>query len=386
MSLKDLLDDVGSYPRALRDLLADREVGSDLDADHLRGRQRAFVEALHPRRMRLKVIDTIDETRSTRTLRFERMDGRSPPFRAGQYVNLFVELDGVRTSRPYSISSPPGAPHLDLTVRLKPDGFVSPHLVREVAIGDRFEATGPVGHFVHEPLIHGTELVFLAGGSGITPFMSMLRDLQARDWPMAVTLLVGTRKPSDVIFGRELKQMARGNPRLKLAVVVSEPAPSFRGRQGLLDAARIRREVGDPAGRTFYLCGPNPMLALCSSALAELGVPPQRTRTELFGPPDDVRHEPGWPDGVGADAVFEVRAGDRTFPAPATEPLLNAMERHGVVVPTECRSGECSACRTRLVAGEVFAPQQARLRHSDRRHGFIHPCMTYVIGDIEIRV
>ena len=386
MSVLHLFEDIASYGKAWRDSREDRRDGTDPGADELRGRQRAFVEALHPPRMRLRVAEILDETRSTRTLRLLREDGAIPPFRPGQYVNLFVEIDGVRTSRPYSISSAPGAPHIDLTVREKPDGFVSPYLVRGVTVDDRLVSTGPIGHFVHEPLIHGDDLVFLAGGSGITPFMSMLRDLQARDWPRSVTLLVGTRKPSDVIFGQELKAMARGNDRLRLAVVVSEPSPSFRGRRGLLDAARIRKEVGDPAGKTFYLCGPNPMLELCRAALAEIGAPRQRIRTELFGPPDDVRKAPGWPEELDADAVFEITVGSRTFPAPAAEPLIHAMERHGVVVPSECRSGECSACRTRLLAGRVFSPQQARLRHSDRRHGFIHPCMAYPVSDLEIRV
>ena len=385
MAILDLFKDVASYPRAWRDLREDRRVGTDKDAVDLRGRQRGFVEAIHPPRMQLRVAEIIEETRSTRTLRLERTDGDLPPFRPGQYVNLFVEIDGVRTSRPYSISSAPGAPHLDLTVREKPGGFVSPWLAHEIAPGAPFESTGPIGHFVHEPLIHGTDLVFLAGGSGITPFMGMLRDQQARGWPQSVTLLVGSRKPSDVIFGDELKRMARSNDRLKLAVV-SEPAPSFRGRRGFLDADRIRKEVGDVAGQTFYLCGPNPMLEMCRSALAELGVPRQRICTELFGPPDDVLEAPGWPDGVGADDTFVVTAGDQTFSAPAGEPLLNALERHGIVVPSECRSGECSACRTRLESGTVFAPPQARIRHSDRHHGFIHPCMSYPVSDLRIRL
>ncbi len=386
MGILNLLEDVASYGRALQGLREDRRTGTDRGADELRGRQRAFVEALHPPRMHLRVVEILDESRSTRTLRLQREDGPFPPFRPGQYVNVFVEIDGVHTSRPYSISSAPGAPHIDLTVREKPDGFVSPYLVREAAVGDRLASTGPIGHFVHEPLIHGDDLVFLAGGSGITPFMSMLRDLEADGWPRSVTLLVGTRKPSDVIFGKELRAMARGNERLSLAVVVSEPAPSFRGRSGFLDTTRIRKEVGDPAGKTFYVCGPNLMLELCRSALAEIGVPRQRIRTELFGPPDDVRKAPGWPEDLAADAIFEVTAGGQTFPAPAAEPLIHAMERHGVVVPSECRSGECSACRTRLLDGQVFSPQQARLRHSDRRHGFIHPCMAYPVRDLKIRV
>ena len=197
---------------------------------------------------------------------------------------------------------------------------------------------------------------------------------------------MGSRKPSDVIFGDELRRMARGNDRFSLAIVISEPTASFRGRRGFLDAARIRKEVGDVDGRTFYLCGPNPMLEMCRAALDELGVPRQRIRTELFGPPDDILRAPGWPDGVGADAVFEVTVGDRRFTAPAIEPLINAMDRHGLVIPSECRSGECSACRTRLVSGTVFAPPQARIRLSDQLHGFIHPCMSYPVSDIRIRL
>ena len=386
MSLRELIHDLGSYPRALRDRRADRRTGPDHDDAALRGRQRALVEALHPRRMQLRVTELLDETPSTRTLRFERVDGPLPPFRPGQYVNLFVELDGVRTSRPYSISSAPGRPHLDLTVRREPGGFVSPYLARKVAPGARLESTGPRGHFVHEPLIHGTDLVFLAGGSGITPFMSVVRDQQARGWPFSVTLLIGSRKPSDVIFGAELKRIARDTDRLSVAVVISDPAPNFRGRRGLLDAARIRREVGNPTAKTFYLCGPNAMLDLCRSALAELGVPPQRVLTELFGAPDDVRQMPGWPDHVAADAVFEVTVGDRVFRAPAIEPLMNSLERHGLTVPSECRSGECSACRTRLLSGQVFAPPQSRTRLSDRRHGFIHPCTSYPVSDLEVRI
>ncbi len=386
MSLKEALQDIASFGRAWRDLRADRRAGPDL-RDRERGlRQQAYVQALHPRRMQLQVSELVQETRSTRSLRLKRCDGELPPFRPGQYINLFVELDGVLTSRPYSISSAPGEPHLDLTVREKPGGFVSPQLVRRVEVGQRFESTGPIGHFVHEPLIHGDQLVLLAGGSGITPFMSMLRDQERRGWPHTVTLLLGSRSRSDVIFGQELRKLARGNARFELAIVISEPTKSFRGRRGLLDAARIRREVGDVGGKTFFLCGPTPMLALCQEALQELGVPRQRILQELFGAPDDVCALDGWPEGVAADDVFQVAVGSKRLSAPAAEPLMNALERHGVVIPAACRSGECSACRTRLLSGRVFTPPQARVRFSDQRLGFIHPCMSYAISDLELRI
>ncbi len=149
--------------------------GFDYTADTDTVRQ--VVSRLHPERMRLEVVDIIEETPTTKTLRFERIDGDLPPFRPGQYVNLFVDVDGVPTSRPYSISSPPRAPRC-----ARPDGpgqtqaaLSLPTCCSEVQVGDELETTGPAGSFYHEPLIDGDDLVFLAGGSGITPFMSIIR-------------------------------------------------------------------------------------------------------------------------------------------------------------------------------------------------------------------
>ena len=107
--------------------------------------------------------------------------GYLPPFQAGQYVNLFVETQGVRSSRPYSIASPPNQrAYYDLTVKAVPDGFVSLYLLEDVKVGDRLSSTGPMGGFFHNPLSHSNEVVYLAGGSGITPMMSMIREVTDR--------------------------------------------------------------------------------------------------------------------------------------------------------------------------------------------------------------
>ncbi len=384
--LRWLLDDLTRYPRVLRESRARQRPGAGREYAAERDRVRRTVEAIHPDRMRLEVAEVIRETSSTRTLRMRRTDGPLPPFRAGQYVNLFLEIGGVRTSRPYSISSPPGTDHLDLTVRRKPGGFVSPWLVTAVREGDVFESTGPMGTFVVEPLIDEETLVLLGGGSGITPFASMVREAAAAGWPRRIQLLYGCRGPSDVIFGGELRALARGNDRFDLAVVMSDPPPSFRGRRGLLDAARIRKEVGDPSGRTYFMCGPNAMIDLCRGALEELGVPEFKVRRELYGPPDDVTLSPGWPAGLGAATTFAVRLGERVFRAAAGEPLLASMEREGVVVPAVCRSGECSACRTRLLSGDVYVPPNTGVRESDMAHGYVHPCVTYPVSDLVIRL
>jgi ferredoxin-NADP reductase len=379
------LQDVREHLRVSRRRRALRRPGCGFDYTQDKDTVRRVIDRLHPLRMRLRVAEIVEETPTTKTLKLERTDGPSPPFRPGQYVNLFVDADGVLTSRPYSISSPPGGEFLELTVRDKPGGFVAPYLLNEVLVGDELESTGPAGHFYHEPLIDGDDLVFLAGGSGITPFMSIIRDAVQHDRPLRMHLLYGSRVPEDVIYGRELAELARRHGNLRYALVISEPPAGYRGLCGFLDADLIRQQVGDVTGKTFYLCGPNVMTDFCLAALDELDVPRHKIRRELYGPPADVTQEPGWPDGLAADTLFEVEIEGRpTIRAPAGEPLLNSLERYGLVVPAVCRSGECSACRVRLRAGQVYMPAHTGLRESDRTHGYIHSCVAYPLQDLKI--
>jgi ferredoxin len=129
------------------------------------------------------------------------------------------------------------------------------------------------------------------------------------------------------------------------------------------------------------------MYGFCQEALTELGVPEHKIKRELYGPPDDVTREPGWPQDLDASTLFEVEVeGRETIRAAAGEPLLNSLERYGFVVPAVCRAGECSACRTRLLAGRVFQPAGTGLRESDREHGYIHACVSYPLEDLKIRI
>jgi len=389
------LQDVREHLRVSQRRNALRRPGQGFDHTEDRDTVQRIVSRIHPRRMRLRVIEILRETPTTKTFRLERTDGELPPFRPGQYISVFVDVDGVLTSRPYSIASPPLLPAekeravLELTVRDRPGGFVAPYLLHEVQVGDEIETTGPTGGFYHEPLIDGDDLVFLAGGSGITPFRSIILDNIRRERRLVIHLLYGSRVPDDVIYGDELTELANDHVSLNYSLVISEPPPGYEGdsRTGLLDAKLIRDEVGSVEGKTFYICGPNAMYDLVLAELEELGVPPHKIRRELYGPPADVTKAPGWPKGLPAGRVFNVEvAGKRTVRAPAGEPLLNSLERYGLLVPAVCRSGACSACRLRLVSGRVFIPSHTGLRESDRRHGYVHACVSYPLEDLRIRL
>jgi ferredoxin-NADP reductase len=397
MEILHWIQDISEYVRVSRRRSELRQPGQGVDHAAAEQTTREIVDRLHPARMRLRVREIIEETPSTKTLRFERINGPLPPFRPGQYVNVFVDVDGVLTSRPYSISSAPQLSRareepqtLDLTIRDKADGFVAPYLLNEVQVGDELDTTGPAGSFYHEPLIDGEELVFLAGGSGITPFMSIIREAfggEEEDRSLKVHLLYGSRVPDDVIFDAELTALAKAHPGLRYSPIISEPPPGYDGLTGFLDARAIQEQTGDLGGKTVYVCGPGVMYGFCLEALTELGVPAYKIKRELYGPPDDVTKEPGWPQDLDASTIVEVEVeGRETIRAAAGEPLLNSLERYGIVVPAVCRAGECSACRTRLLSGRVYQPASTGLRESDREHGYIHACVSYPLEDLRIRI
>ncbi len=425
LEIVNWLQDVREHRRVSqrRDALRQPGAGFDYASEAYKEVVHRTVSRLHPRRMRLRVTDVVQETPSTKTFRLKRIDGPLPPFRAGQYVNVFLDVDGILTSRPYSIASAPslhppqrgreeGEEALDLTVRDKPGGFVAPFMLNELQMGDELETSGPEGSFYYEPLIDGDDLVFLAGGSGITPFRAIIRDALQRQLPLQIHLCYGSRQVDDVIYAGELSELAARHDNLSCDIVISEPPDGYDGLTGFLDAKLIQDRIGDVSGKTFYVCGPGVMYDFCLAALDALGVPAHKIRRELYGPPDDVTKEPGWPEGLAADTIFQVEVvlhselpappsfgeeetrtkevdeggASRTIRALAGEPLMNSLERYGIVLPAICRTGACSACRTRLTSGRVFMPEHTGLREADREHGYIHACVAYPLQDLRIEI
>jgi ferredoxin-NADP reductase len=383
--IKDLWQDAGAHLKGIATWVDTRRPGqgSDFLADEYRAQTRRAVESIHPERMRLRVVEVADRTPTIRSFRLVREDGELPPFRPGQYVNLWVDIDGVRTHRPYSICSIPGDEHLELSVKDVPGGFVAPHLRRTLKVGDPLDSSGPGGNFVHEPLSDGLDLVLLAGGCGLTPFLSIVRQASRDGWPARIHLIHGCTTPEEAMEAEELVGLTDATDRFHYDRVYS--AAPGAGRSGLLDARCIGELVGEVGGKTFFTCGPLPMIELCRSALGELGVEEHRVRFELPGTPPDVTAVRGWPGGIEPTDSFELRVGERVVQATAGEPLLCTLERHGLLIPGRCRSGECAACRTQLASGQVYELPTAHVRESDRHYGYIHPCASYPISDLELR-
>lgn len=367
----------------LNEIAVSEKVGKDFSLD--KNRTQRIVNQLHPAILNLKISEITCATKDAKTIRFVSEDVYLPPFEAGQYINVAVEIDGVRTTRPYSIcSSPRQRAYYEITVARIKDGFVSDYFLDKAKVGDTLQANGPAGVFHFNPVFHYKGSVFLAGGSGITPFMSMIREVLEKGLDREIYLLYGARNAEVAIFNEELKEFASKYPNFKYTLVLSDKDAKGGDRQGFVDAKCIKEVVKDLDKTTFYLCGPQVMTDFCVEALQSLNIRHRDIRREMFGARQDIQNAPGFPQELTGTETFKLKVGDKVIDAKCNESILCALERAGVRVNVCCRSGECSLCRVKLVSGKVFMPRGVLLRHADEMFGYIHSCKAYPISDVEI--
>jgi ferredoxin-NADP reductase len=383
MAKNEIMQKISGYDEIIRENAILEKYGFDYQAK--RGEVRSIIDSLHPARLDLTVSEIVQETASAKSIKLVSEGGCLPPFQAGQYINVFVETGCVRTSRPYSIaSSPTQTGYYEITVRRVDDGFISNYLLDELKPGDKLNSLSPSGNFHYNPLFHGNKLAFIAGGSGITPFMSMIRELADKNLGRRMHLFYGSRAEDDVIYKKEIDRISSAHRNFTWDIVVSEPTPSFSGLKGFINCGLIKERL-EELDWTFFVCGPEAMYKFCLPELEKLSIPARKTKIEVMGTPKNIVLHPGWPENVKASDVFKVAIkGRKMISALASEPLMISLEKAGVAIPALCRSGECSLCRTKLLSGKVYQPNGVKLRKSDRAFGYIHPCMAYPITDIEI--
>ncbi len=359
-----------------------------------------LAQQLHPDSQHMVIAEVREETQSTKTFKLVAdpdSDTRELAyFRAGQYLSLKVAVNGVRITRPYSISSAPfeglGADgYYEITVRKEPDGFLTTHMWDHWKVGTKVCSSGPCGSFYYEPLRDARTIVGLAGGSGITPFRSMAREIVYGELDAALLLIYGSSDEADIVFYDEFKALEENAPdKIQIVHVLSCDEVSLEGcEQGFITAEMISK-YADVDTSSFFVCGPQAMYSFVEKELATFDLPPKRVRREVFGAVKDITQSPGFPRKV-ANETFELKAHiggiTRAVRAKAVETVLVALERAGLAPPSHCRSGECGFCRSLLLSGEVYIhPDSDGRRAADKGSGYIHPCSSYPITDLEVSV
>ncbi|MCI2110866.1 MAG: iron-sulfur cluster-binding domain-containing protein [Bacilli bacterium] len=353
-----------------------------------------LAEALHPYVQYLKIKDVIDRGGDAKTFVFGP-DGKKTKelayFNAGSYLSVVLSIDGVHLTRPYSLSSSPRdslSGTYCLTVKRAFGGLASNFMLDKWKKGDVVEASAPLGQFTYSPIRDQKVVVGLAGGSGITPFYSLAQAIADGDEDCSLILLYGSKTLSEALFEKEFKALEKRCPKFKLVNVLSNE--SLAGcEHGFLGADLIKKYA--PKGEySLFICGPQAMYDFLEKETPKLGLRRKDIRHELFGEIHDPSKDPSYPsEKKNGHYQLKVHIDDetKTIPCSADESLLVSMEKAGISVPTHCRSGECGFCHSRLISGNVYVPEKVDGRRmADKLYGYIHPCVSFPLSDVEVEV
>lgn len=322
-----------------------------------------------------------------------RGTGKLAYFRAGQYVSIALEIGGTTLNKPYSLCSDPKdalvSGTYEITVKATKDGFASKYILENWAVGTPVVLSGPLGDFNYVALRDAPDVVAIAGGSGVTPFLSMARAIASGAEDFRLTVLYGSRTHDAILLKDELSAAAAASGgKVKLVNVLSDDdVEGFE--KGFITSELVSKYA--PAGDySVFVCGPKAMYEFAEVEMAKLGLPKRRIRFELSGEYGNPEADAGYPkDKAGSEFKLKVlvRGEELDLVCKSSQSLISAIEAAGIRVPSDCRSGICGWCHSRLVSGEVYVPAKADgRREADRKFGWIHPCASYPLSDIVIEV
>ena len=316
------------------------------------------------RELRGRVEEVIPETEDAATLVIRPGWGWHYNHRPGQYVGIGVQVKGKFQWRSYSVSSPPKRKGrtIAITVRAMPEGLLSAHLVKGLEPGTIVRLALPEGDFVL-PDPPPKKMLFLVGGSGITPVMAMLRTLDRRGTMPDVFMHYSSPTEERMIFRDELKTLTERHPSLDLRTLATDT-------DGMLELEDLDDLCPDWKERETWACGPGPML----DAISE--------HWEKAGLEDDLHLERfslefGGEGGEGGTITF--RTSNKTVDADGATTVLEAGEEVGIGMPYGCRMGICHTCTLTLVSGKIRDLRNGT--EYDQPNEQVQTCVTAAVGD-----
>jgi len=316
----------------------------------------------------LTVVDVVDETADTRSFVLDIPPALKETFTyaAGQFCTFRAEIDGEQVVRCYSMSSSPDTSDpFTTTVKRVPDGLMSNWMNDTLASGGTIDVLRPSGLFV----LHDRDvpIVAFAGGSGITPVISIVKSALATT-DRRILLVYANRSADAVIFADDLERLrAASDGRLSVH-------HHLDSERGFLDAAQCAALVGDDAHADFYICGPGPYMDIVVAGLAPLDVTTDRVFIERFVLPEPAPAAAGSDDVVTESLVIKLEQRETTVPYEAGETILDTARRAGLSPPFSCEQGNCATCMAHLDEGTATMRVNNALSLDEVGEGWVLTC------------
>ncbi|RPE05434.1 hypothetical protein EGT74_23910 [Chitinophaga lutea] len=325
----------------------------------------------------------IRETHDTVTVRFDT--GGTPfSYRPGQFINLTLTINGARVTRSYSLSSCPGEDaHPAITVKQVTGGLMSTFIVQQAADIKEWQVAGPHGAFTPSDNAYAaTNVVLLAGGSGITPLWSIARAIRRFTPQPQLSLVYSSRTANDIIFREAIETSG-----VQAYHALSQPAEGFGGRLNKLVVKKlIKNAVPQPQENTHYfICGPAALMKMHLEVLSGLGVPEAHIHKEYFQPEADAP-APELPQQM-QEVLMHFYDQYNLLEVQPGQTILSAALADHVPVPYSCNNGTCGTCTARVTAGRVSMANNYALRNSEVEQGMVLLCQSYPLTpDVTVQI
>lgn len=339
-------------------------------------------KSIHPKEQRL-IISRIEEHKNiAKSYYFKSAGVPLAYFKAGQYLTFKLEIGKSVVTRSYSIASSPESAlngEYQITVKRISDGFVSDYILDNWSVGDEVIAYAPEGNMTYSPLRDAPNIVAVAGGSGITPFLSLARAIDSGEEDCTLTLLYGCKTSDEILFKAELDSLSEKNEKINVIYVLSH-SDEEGYEKGFVGADIIKKYAPD-GNYSIFVCGPGGLYKYLESELPKLQKEKKYIRFEVFSSGKKAEESKEF-------SITVINRGEETvIKASSNETVLCAFERAGIEVPARCHTGECGFCRSKLVSGKVYIPEgEDKRRVADMQFDFIHPCCCYPESDLAVRI
>ena len=334
----------------------------------------------------LTVTDIRKTTRDAVAVTLQPCDNDAFSFIQGQYLTFRREFQGAELRRSYSICAAPGN-GLQVGIKKVEGGTFSTWANDALKVGDVLEALPPMGKF-HAALDPGVarNYLFFAGGSGITPVLSLMRTI-LRDEPLStMTLVYANRAVASIMFREEIEDLKNTHlGRLNIVHILEHDAQDIDLFTGRLDAAKceslFKHWVDVASADLAFICGPQPMMETIAAALEAHGLNPNAIKYELFKSDQPGRAKRPAPTQNAPEAQISARVtldGEtRSLGVAPDMSLLEAAIAEGLDAPFACKSGICSTCKARVTEGTVEMITNHALEDYEVEAGFVLTCQSY---------
>jgi ring-1,2-phenylacetyl-CoA epoxidase subunit PaaE len=342
---------------------------------------------------KLVVREIVPETAEANSIRFE-----IPPalrdafaFKAGQHLTLRATIEGEEVRRNYSLCTAPAESDWMVTVKRIGGGLFSNWVGDALKAGDTVEVMVPHGSFTTEfSAANKRHLVGIAGGSGITPVMSLIKTLLREEPHSRFTLLYGNRDSSSVIFLEALAGLKDKHlGRLEIYHFLDAEEQDIELFNGMLSRERLEEAIGalvpDAAQvEGWFICGPGPMMDAAEGALLDRNVPKERIHIERFTadrPPQAVAQEMAQLQTQAEGVTVAVTLDGRTRRVPFTAGnILDSARAAGMPAPFACKAGVCATCRAKVTKGKVEMAVHYGLTDEEVAEGYVLTCQSVPLG------